>query len=423
MIENFRIWIYISLMIEVFGGLFLLSHMLPLRNIKHRRSFTVCYFLCYSALLSAQDYWSVASKANAYPVFLAMHILLMFLYSVIFCEGKFVFKIFLPLVYVSIVTLSGFPVNLLHQFFPGGYFRGFKLASSLVLLAVTLFLLHFKLDTQTSYPFSYYIIMIVMPLLNMVEISALKQYFGIFPYVSLIGCFTLILELLIYFTVWQSTGAYAQNMKLQLIAQQQQFQAVHIAELRDIVTDYHQIRHDMKNHVVCMDRLLSQEKYENLKEYFYSLSKEIYALENQIETGNEIVNQVINIKYATARRLGIPMEIEAVLPQKLAIPDHLLCAVIFNLLDNAIEASEKIEEPAVFIKLHIVKSYLSVTVKNRIEPWQQESAINRRTTKEQPHLHGLGLRIVQETVQKYNGISSFETKDGEYTASIMLECV
>lgn len=118
MIENFRIWIYISLMIEVFGGLFLLSHMLPLRNIKHRRSFTVCYFLCYSALLSAQDYWSVASKANAYPVFLAMHILLMFLYSVIFCEGKFVFKIFLPLVYVSIVTLSGFPVNLLHQFFP-----------------------------------------------------------------------------------------------------------------------------------------------------------------------------------------------------------------------------------------------------------------------------------------------------------------
>ena len=255
MIENFRIWIYISLMIEVFGGLFL--------------------------------------------------------YSVIFCEGKFVFKIFLPLVYVSIVTLSGFPVNLLHQFFPGGYFRGFKLASSLVLLAVTLFLLHFKLDTQTSYPFSYYIIMIVMPLLNMVEISALKQYFGIFPYVSLIGCFTLILELLIYFTVWQSTGAYAQNMKLQLIAQQQQFQAVHIAELRDIVTDYHQIRHDMKNHVVCMDRLLSQEKYENLKEYFYSLSKEIYALENQIETGNEIVNQVINIKYATARRLGIPMEIEA----------------------------------------------------------------------------------------------------------------
>ena len=262
-----------------------------------------------------------------------------------------------------------------------------------------------------------------MPLLNMVEISALKQYFGIFPYVSLIGCFTLILELLIYFTVWQSTGAYAQNMKLQLIAQQQQFQAVHIAELRDIVTDYHQIRHDMKNHVVCMDRLLSQEKYENLKEYFYSLSKEIYALENQIETGNEIVNQVINIKYATARRLGIPMEIEAVLPQKLAIPDHLLCAVIFNLLDNAIEASEKIEEPAVFIKLHIVKSYLSVTVKNRIEPWQQESAINRRTTKEQPHLHGLGLRIVQETVQKYNGISSFETNDGEYTASIMLECV
>lgn len=423
MIENIRIWIYISLMTEVFLGLFLLSHMLPLRNLKHRRVFIACYFLCYCVLLSAQDYWSVASHINTYPVFLAMHVFLMFLFAVIFCGGKLIFKIFLPLVYVSMVTLSGFPVNLLYPFLPIGSSWNFKLATSLVLLAVTLFLLQFKLDTQIPYPFSYYIIMIVMPLLNMAAISTLKEYAGVFPHVSLIGCFTLILELLIYYMIWQSTGAYAKNMKLQLIAQQQQFQAVHMEELRDIVTDYHKIRHDMKNHVVCMDRLLSQEKYEKLKEYFYSLSKELYALDNQIETGNEIVNQVINIKYATARRLGIPMEIEATLPQQLAIPDHLLCAVISNLLDNAIEASEKIAKPAVFIKLHIVKSYLSVTVKNQIEPWQQESAKTRQTTKEQPHLHGLGLKIVQETVLKYNGISSFEAKDGTYTASIMLECV
>ena len=194
-------------------------------------------------------------------------------------------------------------------------------------------------------------------------------------------------------------------------------------ELRDIVTDYHQIRHDMKNNVVCMDRLLSQEKYGKLKEYFYSLSKELYALDNQIETGNEIVNQVINIKYATARRLGIPFEIEAVLPPQLAIPDHLLCSVLSNLLDNAIEASEQIADPAVFMKIHTVKGYLSVTVKNRIEPWQAEPAKSRRTTKEQPHLHGLGLSIVEDTVKKYNGISSFEAEDGEYVASIMLEII
>ena len=48
---------------------------------------------------------------------------------------------------------------------------------------------------------------------------------------------------------------------------------------------------------------------------------------------------------------------------------------------------------------------------------------DRRTTKEQPHSHGLGLHIVEETVKKYNGISSFAVEDGEYVESIMLEII
>lgn len=114
-------------------------------------------------------------------------------------------------------------------------------------------------------------------------------------------------------------------------------------DLNTIVTEYHHLRHDTKNHFACMDRLLSQNKYDALKEYFYSLSKEIYALDNQIETGNEIVNQVINLKYATAHKYQIPMDIQIVLPPHLSIPDHHLCSLVANLLDNAIEASRKIE--------------------------------------------------------------------------------
>lgn len=170
-----------------------------------------------------------------------------------------------------------------------------------------------------------------------------------------------------------------------------------------------------------MDRFLSQEKYADLKNYFYSLSNTLYALDDQVETGNEIANQVINIKYATAHQLRIPMEIDAALPKKLNLPDHIFCSVLSNLLDNAIEASGKIADPAVFVKLHTVKNYLSITVKNRIEPWQHESAKNHKTTKSKPHLHGLGLRIVEETVQSYNGISSYEIIGQEYIASIMLE--
>ena len=144
-------------------------------------------------------------------------------------------------------------------------------------------------------------------------------------------------------------------------------------------------------------------------------------MDDQIETGNEIVNQVINIKYATAHQLQIPLDMKILVPQQLNIPDHLLCSLMVNLLDNALEASQKVEKPQIILEMKMVKKYLSFTVRNRIEEHQYESAVSRKTTKPSPNNHGLGLQIVQDIVTRYNGISAFETADGWYLASVMLE--
>ncbi len=413
---------YLSLALEILLGFFLLNHMFEKKEIPHRRGFICIYFILYASVMISQDIWSHLHGTDMYFLFLLLHISFMFLYALIFCAGKFIFKVFLTLIYVSFVTLANSPVMLLRETFYSFIIFGtfFKVCSSLILFLLTMFMLRFKIDTTLSYPSSYYITMIVTPILNMMVINLLKNYYSVFPYVNLTSCFTLLLELLIYFMIWQGAKEYEKNTRLSLIQQQQQYQNQHMEELSNIVTDYHQLRHDMKNHFACMDRLLSQEKYPELKEYFYSLSNTLYALDNQIETGNEIANQVINIKYATAHQLNIPMEIQAVLPRQLNIPDHLFCAVLSNLLDNAIEASEKIEQPSIYVKLHLVNDYLSITVKNRIERWQHNSALSHKTTKSKPHLHGLGLRIVHETVLNFNGIESYEVINDEYIASIML---
>lgn len=421
-----------SLALDIFLGLFLLTHVFSQKTLPYHRIFAAAYYVVYVLIMVYQDIWSNSQSVDIYPIFLLLHIFLLFLFGLIFCEGKLIFKLFLPLIFVSAITLSGSPVMLLQQClaFTAGIppiGNWLQACSSLILVLLTLFFISFKTDTTASYPVSYYVTMIAAPVLNMISITLLKEYSDVFPYINLVGCCTLLLELFIYFMIWQSTKEYTQNTELSLIRQQQEYQIHHTEELSYIAADYHQLRHDMKNHFACMDRFLSQEKYQELKDYFYSLSNVLYSLDNQIETGNEIANQVINLKYSTAHQLGIPMEINAVLPKELAIPDYLFCAVLSNLLDNAIEASEKIKDPAVYVKLHMVKSYLSITVKNRIEPWQHESARNHKTTKSNPHLHGIGLRIVEETVKAYNGISSYEIQKNtsafydEYVASVMLE--
>lgn len=115
------------------------------------------------------------------------------------------------------------------------------------------------------------------------------------------------------------------------------------------------------------------------------------------------------------------MDIQIVLPPHLSIPDHHLCSLVANLLDNAIEASRKIEDPKIVIEMKMVKDYLSLTIRNKMDPSMQDKALTIRTTKADKKQHGLGRQIIDDIVRRYNGISTREIKDGWYIASVMLE--
>ena len=71
--------------------------------------------------------------------------------------------------------------------------------------------------------------------------------------------------------------------------------------------------------------------------------------------------------------------------------------------------------------MKMVKSYLSLTIRNRIEEQMQESSLNVKTTKPDKKRHGLGREIIQDIVRRYNGIYTKEAKNGWYMASVMLE--
>lgn len=91
----------------------------------------------------------------------------------------------------------------------------------------------------------------------------------------------------------------------------------------------------------------------------------------------------------------------------LSIPDHHLCSLVANLLDNAIEASRKIEDPKIVIEMKMVKDYLSLTIRNKMDPSMQDKALTIRTTKADKKQHGLGRQIIDDIVRRYNGCVRF----------------
>lgn len=420
-----------SLLLEIFLGQLMLCKILTPKTFRLKIFCMTGIFFVHAVLLLTEEYYWSGLYGDIFWIYLLLHAVFLILFAFVICDGKTGFKFFLPLIYLSAITLCRFPSSILLDIFayilPGKlifilYSYNESLLPSILLMMCVYFFIRFRPNTRQSYPLSYYMVMILTPILNSCTVMMLKNYYEIVNQViKYIGTFSLVIELLLYYMVWQMTSEYSSRIQLQLINQQNDYQKQHMKELNTIVTEYHHLRHDTKNHFACMDRLLSQNKYDALKEYFYSLSKEIYALDNQIETGNEIVNQVINIKYAMAHKYQIPMDIKIVLPQQLPIPDHHLCSLITNLLDNAIEASRKIEDPKIVIEMKMVKDYLSLTIRNRIDPSMQNKALTIRTTKADKKQHGLGRQIINDIVRRYNGISTKEIKDGWYIASVMLE--
>ncbi len=141
-------------------------------------------------------------------------------------------------------------------------------------------------------------------------------------------------------------------------------------------------------------------------------------------TVHPAVNGVLTAMLDRGARLGIQSDVRIQLPRQLSIPDSDLCALLMNLLENALEANEKIPEgPEKWIKvfIHIRGDYLYVGVDNaRYEPvnFDQEEGVFRST--KEGDIHGYGLKSARLIARKYCSELRLEVLDGRFSASTAL---
>ena len=102
------------------------------------------------------------------------------------------------------------------------------------------------------------------------------------------------------------------------------------------------------------------------------------------------------------------------------ISDVHLCAIIGNLLDNAIEACEKVPPQNRFIRVYIglFKEQLYISVTNSTEATRRKKLTELITTKKGEH--GLGLRRVDKIVEQYDGYINRKNEPGVFATEIML---
>ena len=209
------------------------------------------------------------------------------------------------------------------------------------------------------------------------------------------------------------------------------FQDKVLKKQRDEVQNVYQTmrawRHDYHNHMQSIKALLSMDKLEELEKYLDSLEKDLDSIDIAIRTGNVSLDAILSSKVSIARKNEIDVNCSAKVPLNIAVSDVHLCAIVGNLLDNAIEACEKIplhtddnSLPKRFIRVYIgiFKQQLYISVSNSTCEKKRKKNSDFITSKLGEH--GFGLRRIDKLVDIYSGYVNRKNEPGYFATEIML---
>lgn len=165
--------------------------------------------------------------------------------------------------------------------------------------------------------------------------------------------------------------------------------------------------HDFHNHIGALRQLLSHEKYADAVRYLDELQAPVRELADTVWTGDETADYLINSKTAAAAEYGVLLQAQVEYPRHTNIRSADLCAILGNLLDNALEAAKQAEKPEqrmIWLTIRRINQMLVIKVENGFATAPVSENGELKTTKTDGGLHGWGLKSARTAAEKYDGM-------------------
>jgi sensor histidine kinase regulating citrate/malate metabolism len=174
-------------------------------------------------------------------------------------------------------------------------------------------------------------------------------------------------------------------------------------KMKELYETLNILRHDYKYHIKTIGELINSGDSKAVKQYLTDIEEEIPQNELKQYCSNLVINALLSSYAERCAHNNINYNVKLNLPETLAISNYELSIILGNLLENAIEASQKLDRGAeIELEVRTEYSQIYITVKNIFDGIVNLLKGKLSTTKKGKE-NGFGLRSVETVAARYDG--------------------
>lgn len=191
-------------------------------------------------------------------------------------------------------------------------------------------------------------------------------------------------------------------------------------------TDTRKYRHDMVNHLVYLQEILSINRLDDAKSYLKSILGGFKKIQNSYYVlGHEMIDTIMNYFFGM-----LPKDTEIILKGRSTVninmEDADICTIFSNLFQNAVEeiTENHICNAKIIVEVHKGEQYINYNIKNSIHAQFDNDDINKnglpKSHKSDAKSHGIGMLNVKSAIEKYNGRFEWTQKEDYFSVNVVL---
>ena len=235
---------------------------------------------------------------------------------------------------------------------------------------------------------------------------------------AVVFCF---LNVLLYVMLSLLSKTQKQNYELRLRSEVAASEAERYREGLSAWRMAEKLRHDVKNQLTAAAGLLDAGDTVGCRELLAGYLAKAGSDRRFAQSGNAVIDYLVDAKLSGLEDTEIVVtgtvdSLDDIEPTDLA-------SLVGNILDNAVEAEEKVTDRRIELLFTRSAGNRIIVCKNNIDGPVKAELLGEdgalRSTKIVPH-HGYGSRIVAEIAQKYNGMVEYFESGGMFGIQIML---